>query len=84
MPHLDRGVLDERVDDLALVGIADRKHLVVEGAGIATFKTDGSRFRSGGIIRLDNDWPTPATAGVIETAVREAGEDRYPPLRIFL
>lgn len=56
----------------------------VEGAGIATFNTDGSRFGTGGIMRLDHDSPTPATADVVRTALLEAGEDRYPPLAHLL
>lgn len=56
----------------------------VEGAGIATFTPDGLRFGSGGVMRLDTDWPTPATSRVMETALRAAGEDRYPPLAHLL
>lgn len=56
----------------------------IEGAGIATFNIDGSRLGSGGIMRLDSDSPTPAAADVIRTALREAGEDRYPPLAHLL
>ncbi len=56
----------------------------IEGAGIATFRPTGERLGHGGIVRLDSEWPTPATRALVGHAIEAAGRSEQPPLAHLL
>jgi hypothetical protein len=52
----------------------------IEGAGLATFRSDGTRLGHGGRVRVTTNDATGATVDALTAAFRAAGEGRYPPL----